>query len=49
VPPQKRERLPVLADERGPVWAAGLGVDERAAADKKSKTIGVIEIEEAEQ
>lgn len=49
VPPQKRERLPVLADERGPVWAAGLGVDERAAADKKSKTIWVIDIEEAEQ
>ena len=46
IPPQNRGLLPVLADEKGPVWAAGLGVDERVAVDETSTNIQVIKIQE---
>lgn len=46
VPPQKRDRIPVLADERSPVWVWGLGVEERVRPSQATTRFLVIDIEE---
>lgn len=44
---EKRDSLPILADEKGVIWIYDVGPDERAAVDEKSKNIlkisGVVE------
>ncbi len=44
VPAAARSRLPVLADDLGPVWVLGFGADERTAADSTTKRAVVVEI-----
>lgn len=34
VPPRQRSRIPILSDERSPVWVYGLGVDKKGFADR---------------
>ncbi|MDD3192961.1 MAG: tRNA lysidine(34) synthetase TilS [Oscillospiraceae bacterium] len=46
VPPQLRGRIPILADERSLVWAAGLGADERVLPTDTTTRFLVIDIEE---
>ncbi len=48
VPPEKRDRVPVLSDDEGIVFVAGEGPSRRAAADKTSENIINISIEEGE-
>ena len=44
---EKRDSLPILADEKGVIWIYDVGPDERAVVDEKSKNIlkisGVVE------
>ncbi|MBQ2389778.1 MAG: tRNA lysidine(34) synthetase TilS [Clostridia bacterium] len=44
---EKRDNLPILADEKGVIWIYDVGPDERVAVDEKSKNIlkisGVVE------
>ena len=37
-----RDSIPVLADEKGPVWVSGFGVAERCSIDKDSENIAVV-------
>ena len=37
-----RDSIPVLADEKGPVWVSGFGVAERSSIDKDSENIAVV-------
>ena len=46
IPPQRRDRIPVLADERSPVWVLGLGADERVCPTEVTTRFLVIDIEE---
>lgn len=47
IPLCERENLPVLCDDEGIVWVHKIGVAERAAADKNSKNIYKITVEQA--
>ena len=47
IPPRQRSRVPILSDERSPVWVYGLGVDERVLPTEKTTRFLVIDIEEA--
>ena len=38
IPKEMREKLPVAADEHGVIWIFGIGVSERVAADKNTKS-----------
>lgn len=46
IPAQRRDRIPVLADERSPVWVLGLGADERVRLTEATTRFLVIDIEE---
>lgn len=48
IPPCRRDRIPVLADERSPVWVLGLGTDERVQPTEATTRFLVIDIEEDE-
>lgn len=43
IPLNQRERLAVLADEKGVIWLSGFGADERAAVDDSTKKVLIIE------
>lgn len=40
-----REKLPVLADDKGVIWAYGFGIDERVRTDNETKNFLVIKSE----
>lgn len=48
IPPQRRERVPILADGCSPVWVRGLGADERVCPTETTVRFLVIDIEEEE-
>ena len=41
----QRDKILVVCDEDGLVWVEGFGVAQRCAVDKKTKNIGIIEVE----
>lgn len=41
-----RDKLPVIADEKGVVWLCSFGVDERVAVDSNTKNILVLKVSE---
>jgi len=45
IPPEKREHLPVIADDKGVIWIYGIGVAHRCAVSEKSKRILIINTE----
>lgn len=49
VPPEKREQIPVLADELSLVWVPDLGVDERVQPTENTKHVLVVDIEEEKE
>ena len=46
IPPRQRSRIPILSDERSPVWVYGLGVDKRVLPTEATTRFLVIDIEE---
>lgn len=46
IPPRQRSRIPILSDERSPVWVYGLGVDKRVLPTEETTRFLVIDIEE---
>lgn len=42
----QRSRIPILSDERSPVWVYGLGVDKRVLPTEETTRFLVIDIEE---
>lgn len=46
IPLRVRDRLPVLADEKGVIWLSGFGADGRAAVSENTKKVLVIEEED---
>ena len=49
VPSEIRDKIPVLADDEGPVWVAGFGVDERVKIDKNTNNAVKAELLGCEQ
>ena len=45
IPLEERDRLPVLADEKGVIWVYGFGVAKRCAVTETTKRILIIETE----
>lgn len=43
IPNNKRQNLPVIADDKGVIWVMGVGVAERVKVDKNSQKIGLIQ------
>lgn len=43
IPPKLRDGVPVLADEKGVLWAANFGADRRAAAGEGTRRVLVLE------
>lgn len=41
IPPDRRERLPVIADDEGVVWVYGFGIDRRVKADEGDRCIEI--------
>ena len=42
VPKDERDRIPVIADEKGVIWIYGIGVAHRCAVSENSKRIIMI-------
>lgn len=46
IPNEKRDLLPVIADDHGVVWIYGVGIDKRVVPDSKTKTFAQVECTE---
>lgn len=45
IPVERRKKLPVIADDSGPVWVCGIGCAQRVSADENSKFVYKISYE----
>ena len=46
VPNELRERLPVIADDKGIIWVYGVGISERVKVDDNTKNVVVVNVRE---
>ncbi len=46
IPQEKRDLIPVIADDLGVVWIYGIGIDKRVAVTDKTETVAEVECEE---
>lgn len=49
IPAEKRDSIPVIADEKGIIWVYGFGAAQRCAVTEKTKQALIVEAEEASE
>ncbi|MBQ7106527.1 MAG: tRNA lysidine(34) synthetase TilS [Clostridia bacterium] len=49
VPNELRERLPVIADDKGIIWVYGVGISERVKVDDNTKNVIVVKVREKKE